>query len=71
VITENGQPVMQASGLPQYNLILRAAYFVLIGWWWSAVWLIVAYLLCATILLLPIGLLMFRYMPFMTTLKRY
>jgi uncharacterized membrane protein YccF (DUF307 family) len=71
VINQNGQPVMRASGLPQYNFFLRAIYFVLIGWWWSAVWLLVAYLLCATILLLPVGLLMFRYVPLMTTLKRY
>jgi hypothetical protein len=35
------------------------------------VWLLVAYLLCATILLLPVGLLMFRFVPLMTTLKRY
>ena len=71
VITRDGKPVLRASGLPQFNFFLRAIYFLLIGWWWSAVWLLVAYLLCATILLLPVGLLMFRYVPLMTTLKRY
>ena len=71
VITMDGRPVVRASGLPQFNFFLRAIYFLLIGWWWSAVWLLVSYLLCATILLLPVGLLMFRYVPLMTTLKRY
>jgi uncharacterized membrane protein YccF (DUF307 family) len=71
VITQDGRPVLRASGLPQINFFLRALYFVLIGWWWSAVWLLVAYLLCATILLLPVGLIMFRFVPLMTTLKRY
>jgi uncharacterized membrane protein YccF (DUF307 family) len=58
-------------GLPQYNFLLRALYFLVIGWWWSLIWLLVAYLFCATIILLPLGLVMFRMTPFMTTLKRY
>lgn len=56
---------------PQHNFWLRALYFLLIGWWWSGVWLALAYLLCGTILLLPIGLQMFRVTPAMTTLRRY
>jgi uncharacterized membrane protein YccF (DUF307 family) len=58
-------------GLPQLNLLVRTAYFLLIGWWWSAVWLLVAYVFAATIVLLPLALLMFRLTPAMTTLKRY
>jgi uncharacterized membrane protein YccF (DUF307 family) len=67
----NGKPVTREQGLPQHNFFLRALFFIFIGWWWSLVWLLIAYLLCATILLLPLGLWMFRLTPFMTTLKRY
>ena len=56
---------------PQIVFLIRALFFVLIGWWWSGIWLAVAYLLSATIILLPIGLQMFRMTPMMTTLRRY
>jgi uncharacterized membrane protein YccF (DUF307 family) len=66
-----GNTVIIESRLRQHNFVLRMIYFLLIGWWWSAIWLAIAYLLCATIILIPIGLKMFRLTPFMTTLKRY
>jgi uncharacterized membrane protein YccF (DUF307 family) len=66
----NRQEVRE-EGLPQVNWLLRTLYFLLIGWWWSAVWLLVAYVFAATILLLPLALAMFRLTPFMTTLRRY
>ena len=59
------------SGLNQIHIVLRTVYFLLIGWWFSALWLLIAYLFSATIILMPIGLLMFRFAPFVTTLKRY
>lgn len=70
-VTEDGKTILGERSLPQYNFFLRALYFIFIGWWFSLLWLVVAYLLCATIFLLPIGLLMFRLTPFLTTLKRY
>jgi uncharacterized membrane protein YccF (DUF307 family) len=71
VIQSNGQTVIAASQLPQRNFIIRAIYFLLVGWWWSGIWLITAYLLCITVILIPLSLLMFRLTPFMTTIKRY
>jgi uncharacterized membrane protein YccF (DUF307 family) len=55
----------------QLNFWLRAIYFVVIGWWWSGIWLAVAYVLCGTIILIPVGLSMFRSTPAMTTLRNY
>ena len=69
--TKGGETVIVESEAEQPNILLRAVFFVLIGWWWSAVWLALGYLLCATILLLPIGLQTFRLAPTMTTLRRY
>ena len=71
VMRQDDTSTIKERGLPQVNFILRTLYFIFIGWWWSAIWLIGAYLLCATILLIPVGLLMFRYVPLITTLKRY
>jgi uncharacterized membrane protein YccF (DUF307 family) len=71
VIQSNGTTAVSSSTLPQRNFLFRAIYFILIGWWWSAVWLIAAYLLCITVILIPLSLQMFRLTPFMTTLKRY
>ncbi|MDM8532046.1 YccF domain-containing protein [Anaerolineales bacterium HSG25] len=59
------------NSLPQRNFFLRTIYFLLIGWWWSGIWMSIAYALSATYILLPLGLAMFRLTPFMTTLKRY
>ena len=66
-----GQTILREKSLPQYNFLLRTLYFLLVGWWWSGMWLSIAYALCATFILLPIGLEMFRLTPLMTTLRRY
>ena len=70
-VSRGGTTVLRETDLPEHNFLLRAIYFLLIGWWWSGVWLTIAYALCATIILLPVGLGMFRATPAMTTLKRY
>ena len=71
VVIDGDRTLVRETGQPQMNFFLRAIYFVLIGWWWSGIWLVVGYLLCATIILLPVGLGMFRLTPLMTTLRRY
>ena len=53
----------------QVNFLVRALYFVLIGWWASLIWALLAYLLCATIVGLPFGYLMLTSLPFVTTLS--
>ncbi len=70
-ISQDGKVTIVEMNMPQFNFFLRALFFLLIGWWWSGIWLAIAYALCATILLLPIGLWMFRLTPLMTTLRRY
>lgn len=70
VSTPGGMEVRQRD-LPQINWFLRALYFLFVGWWWSLVWMILSYVVCLTIIGLPLGLVMFRLAPAMTTLKRY
>ena len=51
------------------SFLLRAVYFLLFGWWFSLLWAILAYLLCATILGLPLGVMMLNMLPTVTTLQ--
>ena len=51
------------------GLLIRALYFVLVGWWFSAIWAVVAWVLCVTIIGLPFGLFMLNRMPQVATLK--
>lgn len=56
-----------SAGQPAWPL--RAAYFVLIGWWFSLLWAAAAWLLCVTIIGLPPGILMLHALPRVTTLR--
>ena len=48
--------------------LIRAVYFVLFGWWFSLLWAGLAWLLCATIIGLPLGIVMLNGLPTVTTL---
>jgi uncharacterized membrane protein YccF (DUF307 family) len=54
----------------QFPFLLRGVYFLLIGWWFSALWLAGAWALCGSIIGLPIGFLMFNAVPTVVTLAR-
>ena len=54
---------------PQKPFILRALWFIFIGWWLSGIWMNIAYFFCMLIITFPIGAKMFELVPFITTLK--
>jgi uncharacterized membrane protein YccF (DUF307 family) len=54
----------------QPNLLARALYFLFVGWWLSLLWAAAAWLLCLTIIGLPLGILMLHALPTVTTLHR-
>jgi uncharacterized membrane protein YccF (DUF307 family) len=54
----------------QHPLLLRAIYFVLIGWWLSGLWMLVAYALLLTIVGMPAAFWMYGRIGAITTLYR-
>jgi uncharacterized membrane protein YccF (DUF307 family) len=54
----------------QINIFLRILYLLFVGWWLSAIWTLIAYLICLTIIGLPIGLWMVDKTPALLSLHR-
>jgi len=67
----DGAVEWHTQGVPQNPFILRAIYFILIGWWFSLIWSLLGWLLCVTIIGLPLGVLMLNRLPEVTTLMRH
>ncbi len=59
-----------AVSVPQHNFLLRALWFVFVGWWLAGVALAIGYALCMTIIGLPIGFVIFDMVPGLLTLRR-
>ena len=67
-VTPSGQVVERR--IRQRPFLLRAVYFLLIGWWFSALWLAVAWALHATIIGIVIGFWMFNRTAAIVSLAR-
>ncbi|WP_129674614.1 YccF domain-containing protein [Candidatus Chloroploca sp. Khr17] len=68
VVAENGS--IYHTDVKQRPFLIRALWFLLIGWWFSALWLAAAWALCTVIIGMPIGFLMFDRVPAVITLAR-
>jgi uncharacterized membrane protein YccF (DUF307 family) len=54
----------------QYPFLIRAVYFVLIGWWFSGLWMAAAYVLLLTVVGMPAAFWMYGRIGAVTTLFR-
>ena len=68
----DGAPVLHQAPLQQNPFLLRAVYFLLIGWWFSLVWMVLAWVLTVTTggLATPLTFIIFDQVPAITTLAR-
>jgi uncharacterized membrane protein YccF (DUF307 family) len=67
VVNVGSIPIAARNQLPW---ISRAVYFLLIGWWFSAVWIVLAWLIAITVLGLPVAQWMFLRVNAILTLQR-
>ncbi len=67
----DGSEVVRVSDQPQASFLVRAVWFLLIGWWLSGLWAGAAYVAAVTIIGLPIAFWIFYRLPAVTTLFRY
>lgn len=64
------EPGGWVSATPQRPFLLRAAWFLLVGWWLSGLWLAVAYVMLLSIVGLPAAFWMYGRVGAVTTLYR-
>ncbi|MCU4742215.1 YccF domain-containing protein [Halobacteria archaeon AArc-m2/3/4] len=55
----------------QPSLVIRAVYFVFVGWWLSFLWANVAALLAITVIGLPVAIWLINRLPYVTSLYRF
>lgn len=67
----DGTRTLTSANIAQLPLLLRAIWFVLVGFWLGAIWMSVAYVLCLLIVTIPFGLAMFNRVGAVMTLLRY
>lgn len=62
-----------ATGRPreQRSLLVRAVWFLLVGWWASGLWAAAAYAVTVTVVGLPLAIWMYGKLPFVASLYRY
>jgi uncharacterized membrane protein YccF (DUF307 family) len=68
VITTTGESY--TTPVNQQPFFVRAIYFLLVGWWFSAMWLSAAWLLSTTVIGIPFAFWMIDRVPAIITLAR-
>ena len=73
MVQKDGKWVLRTYKKDQASFLMRAFYFILIGWWFSALWLLAAWAISGITLGLglPFAFWMFDRVPAVTTLSRY
>jgi uncharacterized membrane protein YccF (DUF307 family) len=67
----DGNVVMSDANRSQIAWPIRGIWFVVVGWWASWFWMVLAWLIQLTVIGLPLAILMFNRTPFIASLYRY
>ncbi len=70
-VDDQGRTVVVDHARAQTAWPLRGLWFVLVGWWASAIWMAFAWVIQLTIIGLPLALMMFNRTPFIASLYHY
>ena len=69
-IYQDGAFVYTESRVQQHSWWIRLLYIVLVGWWWGAAWLVLAWLIGLLIVTLPISIMMIDRSAAMVSLQK-
>lgn len=70
VVDSGGSATVTVSNVPQRPFWQRALWYLLVGWWLTTILLYVAWVLCLTIILIPVAFPIFSATGKLLTLKR-
>jgi len=70
VVTTGAATVVTTGAVRQHPFVIRAVWFVLVGWWASLIVMVTAWVLCASIIGMPIGFWLFDRTPGILSLHR-
>lgn len=59
----------RSAGDAERSLVVRAVWFLFVGWWATGIWLGVAWFLNVTIIGIPLGIKMINVVPMVLSLK--
>lgn len=68
IVTTTGEAY--TTRVEQLPFIIRAVYFLLVGWWFSGLWLALAWLLSSSVIGIPFAFWMIDRVPAIITLSR-
>jgi uncharacterized membrane protein YccF (DUF307 family) len=71
VLTEGGEVSVRNHDRDQHSLVVRAAWYLLVGWWLSGIWLSIAWTASVSIVGLPVAVWMYGKLPWIVSLYRY
>jgi uncharacterized membrane protein YccF (DUF307 family) len=66
----NGIVALRTGGPQQVDFLVRAVYFLCIGWWFGYLWALLGYVFCCTIFFIPFGVMMLNRLPAVLTLRQ-
>lgn len=68
---QGGDAGVEQHNTAQRSLLVRAVWFLFVGWWASGIWMGLAYAATLTVVGLPVAIWMYGKLPLIVSLYRY